>query len=118
MIVFPHPPTIGIFPMKNNKATTHSPEQILSELKALVAEAESVIADSGSERSPEILGNLRERFGDAKERFNDFYEGTKKKVVAGAKYTDTTIRENPYQSLAIALGVGVLLGVIVGRRER
>ena len=104
--------------MKNNKASSHSPEQILNELKALVAEAEAAVADTASDRSSEILGNLRERFGDAKERFTDFYEGTRKKVVAGAKYTDTTIRENPYQSLAIALGVGVLLGVIVGRRDR
>ena len=50
-------------------------------------------ADSGSGRSPEILSNIRERFSDAKERFTDFYEGARKKVVAGARYTDTTITD-------------------------
>jgi ElaB/YqjD/DUF883 family membrane-anchored ribosome-binding protein len=104
--------------MKNNKTAPHSPEQILTELKALVAEAEAAMADSGSERSPEILNNIRARFSDAKERFTDFYEGARKKVVAGARYTDTSIRENPYQALAIALGVGVLVGVVVGRRSK
>ena len=54
----------------------------------------------------------------AQERFADIYEGAKKKVVAGAKYTAATIRENPYQSLAIALGVGVVLGVLIGRRTK
>ena len=48
----------------------------------------------------------------------ELYDGAKKKVVAGAKYTDTAIRENPYQALAIALGVGVLIGVLVGRRTK
>jgi len=46
------------------------------------------------------------------------YDSTKKKVAAGAKYTDTAIRDNPYQSIAVALGVGVLLGLVVGRRSR
>jgi len=42
----------------------------------------------------------------------------KKKVVAGAKYTDSTIRENPYRALAIAAGVGLLVGVLLGRRSQ
>jgi ElaB/YqjD/DUF883 family membrane-anchored ribosome-binding protein len=107
--------------MKNNKDTAsahHTPKELLSELKTLVAEAETMMADSLSEHSSEALGNLRERFSAAQERFSDIYDGAKKKVVAGAKYTDTTIRENPYQSMAIALGVGVLVGVLVGRRSK
>ncbi|HWA11241.1 MAG TPA: hypothetical protein VG838_17500 [Opitutaceae bacterium] len=104
--------------MKNNKDTAHhSPKEILNELKALVLEAEGMVADSVTEHSAEAIGNLRARFGAAQERFSDMYDGAKKKVVAGAKYADESIRENPYQSLAIALGVGVLLGVIVGRRS-
>jgi ElaB/YqjD/DUF883 family membrane-anchored ribosome-binding protein len=104
--------------MKNNKDTTHTPKELLSELQALVTEAETMMADSLTEHSTEAFGNLRERFGAAQERFADLYAGARKKVVAGAKYTDTTIRENPYQSIAVALGVGVLLGVLVGRRSK
>jgi len=104
--------------MKNNLDTAHTPKDLLNELQALVVEAESMMADSLSEHSTEALGNLRARFGAAQERFADIYEGAKKKVVAGAKYTDATIRENPYQSLAIALGVGVVLGVLIGRRTK
>jgi ElaB/YqjD/DUF883 family membrane-anchored ribosome-binding protein len=96
--------------MKNHKETTHTPKELLGELQALVAEAETMMADSLSEHTSEALGNLRERFGAAQERFAEMYDRTKKKVVAGAKYTDSTIRENPYQSIAIALGVGVLVG--------
>ncbi len=93
---------------------THTPKELLAELQSLMSEAETMIAGSLTEHSSEAVGNLRERFSAAQERFNDIYEGTKKKVVAGAKYTDKTIRENPYQSLAVALGVGALVGGLVG----
>jgi ElaB/YqjD/DUF883 family membrane-anchored ribosome-binding protein len=104
--------------MKNTKDTTHTPKELLAELQALVTEAETMMADSLSEHSSEAFGNLRERFGAAQERFADLYAGARKKVAAGAKYTDAAIRENPYQSIAVALGVGVLLGVLVGRRSK
>ena len=58
------------------------------------------------------------RFLAAQERFADVYTGARKKVIAGAKYTDETIRANPYQSLAIAAGVGLLVGVLLGRRSK
>ncbi|MBL9200173.1 MAG: DUF883 family protein, partial [Opitutaceae bacterium] len=35
-----------------------------------------------------------------------------------AKCTDSAIREHPYQALAIALGAGLLVGVLLGRRSR
>jgi ElaB/YqjD/DUF883 family membrane-anchored ribosome-binding protein len=104
--------------MKNNKETAHTPKELLTELKTLVAEAETMMADSLSEHTTEAIGNLRDRFNAAHERFSEIYDSTKKKVVAGAKYTDSTIRENPYQSIAVALGLGVLLGLLVGRRNK
>jgi ElaB/YqjD/DUF883 family membrane-anchored ribosome-binding protein len=104
--------------MKSNHDTTHTPKELLHDLKTLVAEAETMMAGSLSEHSHDAISNLRERFGAAQERFADIYDGAKKKVVAGAKYTDATIRENPYQSMAVALGVGVLVGVLIGRRSK
>ena len=104
--------------MKNNKDTAHTPKELLSELQSLVSEAETMMADSLSEHSADAISNLRERFGAAQEKFADVYEGARKKVVAGAKYTDTTIRENPYQAMAVAAGVGILVGLLIGRRSK
>ena len=105
--------------MKNNKDTsTHTAKELLVELQALVAEAQTLMTDTVSEKSGEVMENLRERFAAAQEKFSDVYDGAKKKVVAGAKCTDTAIRENPYQAIAIAAGVGLLVGVLVGRRSK
>jgi len=105
--------------MKNNKDTsTHTAKELLVELQALAAEAQTLMTDTVSEKSGEVMENLRERFAAAQEKFSDVYDGAKKKVVAGAKYTDTAIRENPYQAIAIAAGVGLVVGVLLGRRSK
>jgi ElaB/YqjD/DUF883 family membrane-anchored ribosome-binding protein len=78
--------------MKNNHETVHPPKEHPS--------------------------NLRERFDAAQECFTDMYDEANKKVVSGAKYTDAIIRDHPYLTLAIAFKVGLLLGVLFGRRRK
>lgn len=102
--------------MKNNKQTAQSPKDMLDELRVLVADAEKMVGDSLSEHTEDAVSALRARYEAAQERLGEVYEVTKKKVVAGAKYTDTAIREHPYQSIAIAVGAGLLAGVLLGRR--
>ncbi len=103
--------------MKNNKSTAHSPKELLTELQALVAEAETLVGNTAGEASDDLMDTLRSRYEAMQERMVDLYDTTKRKVVAGAKYTDTTIRENPYQAMAVAAGFGLLLGIILGRRS-
>jgi len=102
--------------MKNNKQSAQSPQDILDELHSLVADAEKMVGDSVSEHSEDAISALRSRYEAAQERLSDAYDRTKKKVVAGAKYADETIRENPYQSVAVAAGVGLVVGLLIGRR--
>jgi ElaB/YqjD/DUF883 family membrane-anchored ribosome-binding protein len=104
--------------MKNNNDTAQTPKELLNDLQTLVTEAEAMIAGSVTEHSADAFDSLRSRFGAAQERFSEAYAGARQKVVAGAKYTDETIRANPYQSLAIAAGLGLLIGVLAGRRSK
>ena len=105
--------------MKNrNHAPAQSPEKLLNDLRTLVAEAEKMMESSVDEHSEEALEAVRVRVEAAQERFTALYEGTKKKIADGARATDEAIRANPYQSLAIAVGVGVLVGLLLGRRSK
>ena len=104
--------------MKNrNESPAQTPQDLLDDLHALVAEAEKMVSSGARELSggTDLLGALRSRFDSAKEHFADLYSTAKKKVTAGAKSTDETIRANPYQSLAAALGAGLVLGLLLGR---
>jgi len=92
------------------------PSELASELRALVAEAEKILRDERSATSHNAVAALRDRFEAAQEQLGNLYTETRQKVTAGAKYADHTIREHPYQALAVAVGAGVLLGWVIGRR--
>jgi ElaB/YqjD/DUF883 family membrane-anchored ribosome-binding protein len=101
-----------------NETTAQTPKDLLNDLHALVTEAEKMMGDSLTEHTADAVGALRTRFDAAQERLGHLYAGAKQKVVAGAKCTDEAIRANPYQSLAIAAGAGLLIGVLLGRRSK
>lgn len=105
--------------MKNNTVTTpaQTPKELLNDLNTLVQETEKMMGESISEHTADAVNALRVRFDAAQERLGVLYEGARQKVVAGAKCTDTAIRENPYQAMAIAAGVGLLVGILLGRRS-
>jgi ElaB/YqjD/DUF883 family membrane-anchored ribosome-binding protein len=104
--------------MKNETETMPASQKLRDELKALVAEAETLMAGALAEPTNDVPGNLHARFNAAQERVADACAGAKKGIIAGAKSTDATIRENPYQSLALTLGMGLLVGVLLGRYSK
>jgi ElaB/YqjD/DUF883 family membrane-anchored ribosome-binding protein len=112
---------------RNDTGTSaETPEQLIEHISRLMAEAEAMIAGPHTEQESGRLTSIKERleaaraqltdvYGRAREQITDAYGRARTGVVAGAKYTDETIRTHPYQSLAIALGVGVLLGALIRR---
>jgi ElaB/YqjD/DUF883 family membrane-anchored ribosome-binding protein len=105
--------------MKNRNLTeAKSTEALLNDLRALVTQAETMLSGAPDADGEEAVTTLRARFEAAQERFADLYASARKNVAAGAKYADDTIRANPYQALAIALGAGLLAGVLLGRRSK
>ena len=103
--------------MKNrhDTSTAETPEQLIEHISRLMAEAEAMISGPVTEQAGGKLAEIKERLETAREQLTVAYGQARKNVVAGAKYTDETIRSHPYESLAIALGVGVLLGALIRR---
>ena len=105
--------------MKNRHDTTaETPEQIIEHISRLMAEAEAMLAGPVAEQASSKLNDLKDRLSEARDKMGDYYTRARKSVIAGAKYTDQQIREYPYYSLGIALGVGVLFGVLLGRSTK
>ena len=91
-----------------------STERLANDLKAIARDAEDLIkatAGEVSEKAKEARSRLMVALESAKGRCEELQE----KAVAGAKATDKIIRDHPYESIGIAFGVGVLIGVLVGR---
>jgi ElaB/YqjD/DUF883 family membrane-anchored ribosome-binding protein len=110
------PQTKGIMSDRTT-AKELTPTELASELRALLAEAEKILGDNAATSSHVAVAGLQERLEAAQEQLRELCTTTKQKVVSGAKQVDHCIRTHPYQSLAVALGVGVLVGVLTGRRD-
>ncbi|ACB74526.1 DUF883 family protein [Opitutus terrae] len=86
-------------------------------LKKLLAEAHTLVADASSEKPADAIRALQARLATGRARLGELYAGARDKVTAGAKGTDEAIRAHPYRSLAIAAGLGMLLGALIARRS-
>jgi ElaB/YqjD/DUF883 family membrane-anchored ribosome-binding protein len=89
--------------------------KLVEDLRTLSHDAEAMLqvtAGQAGEKVTEIRGRLTAALESAKETYRRLQD----KTVAGAKVADQTIREHPYESIGVAFGVGLLIGVLVARR--
>ena len=81
-------------------------------------EAEQMLSDSTSHHAEHQVELLRTPDGDLRENLAALGECAGRTLAAGVRQTDRLIRENPYRSLAIAVGVGWLFSLALARSRR
>jgi ElaB/YqjD/DUF883 family membrane-anchored ribosome-binding protein len=62
------------------------------------------------------VGQARKRLAAALDSAKQIAGNVRDKAIEGAKVADKTVRENPYQAIAIGVGVGAVIGYLLGRR--
>jgi len=96
-------------------------DRVLSDLKVLAGDAETLLEATRDDASV-VAVEARRRLGEAIAKARATYAQVEAQAAASlraaAHETDLAIRAHPYESLGIALGVGLILGVIcTGRRH-
>jgi ElaB/YqjD/DUF883 family membrane-anchored ribosome-binding protein len=86
-----------------------------NDLGTLAEDARALMAAT-ADVAGEKVGEARKRLAAALEGGRQIYGRVRDKAVEGAKAADQTVRENPYQAIAIALGVGAIIGFLAARR--
>ncbi len=102
-----------------NEITTGVPkdaDQLIANISKLMDEAEEMLSESSSQHAEETITLLRERDYDPDRPLAARYAATKAKLTDAGRRTDRVIRAYPYESLALALGAGLLLGLCLLRR--
>jgi len=92
-----------------------STEKLLADLKAVVSDGEELLRAGAEDLSQRGMA-ARERLAAALEVAKQTRQKLEERAMAGAKATDRIIREYPYQSIGIAFGIGMLLGVLINRK--
>lgn len=86
-----------------------------NDLGTLAEDARALMAAT-ADVAGEKVGEARKRLAAALENSRQIFGRVRDKAVEGAKVADQTVRENPYQAIAIALGVGAVIGYLAARR--
>ncbi len=91
---------------------TWDAERLAEELRTLVDDAESLLRSGLASGSAELKDRAQDTVRELKGRLSSLEQ----QLNARARDVDGYVRENPWQAVAIAGGVALLLGLIMARR--
>ena len=97
--------------------TTEPSKRLTGDFKSVTNDAEELM-ESTAAVTGEKVKELRARLTAALESAKLAAQRLEEKTVAAAKATDRCIRSHPYQTIGIAFGLGLLVGVLAGRRKK
>ncbi|MFA5171411.1 MAG: DUF883 family protein [Sulfuriferula sp.] len=96
-----------------------SKQQLIADFKVVIEDAEALLkatAGQGGEKLTEIRTKAEESLKIAKARMMEAQEALVARTKAAAKATDAYVHENPWKAIGAAAGVGVVIGLLIGRR--
>jgi ElaB/YqjD/DUF883 family membrane-anchored ribosome-binding protein len=90
-------------------------DRVITSLKKDVQQAEDFLR-STADASSDGLGEVRHRLQGALDSAHAAMGQVEEKAVACAQLTKRTMREHVFESVGVALGIGLLLGIALRRR--
>lgn len=94
-------------------------EKLMDDLRVVVADAEELLratAGQAGEKVAVARERIQESLAAAKVRLAAAQDVVIEKTKYAAKVTDDYVHENPWKAVGIAAGVGLLVGMLIGRR--
>ena len=94
-------------------------EQLLADFRVVVADAEALLkatANQGGEKLAVVRAKAEESLGVVKARMAEAQAALLVKTKEAAMATDAYVHKNPWQVIGAATGVGLVIGLLIGRR--
>ena len=94
-------------------------EKLMADLRVVVADAEQLLkmtADEVGEGAVGLRERLQERLMESKHRLQALQDVATEKAKAVGHAADDYVHEHPWKSVAIGAGIGVIVGMLIGRR--
>jgi ElaB/YqjD/DUF883 family membrane-anchored ribosome-binding protein len=94
-------------------------EQLIHDFKVVVADAEALLkatAGQGGETMAAARAKVLESLSAAKAKMSDAEAALLARTKAAAKATDEYVHGHPWQAIGIAASIGVVIGLLIGRR--
>jgi ElaB/YqjD/DUF883 family membrane-anchored ribosome-binding protein len=94
-------------------------DQLVNDFKVVVADAEALLkatANQSGEKIAEIRAKTERSLSAAKAGIAEAQSVVVARTKEAAKVTDAYVHENPWKSIGVAAGVGLVIGLLIGRR--
>jgi ElaB/YqjD/DUF883 family membrane-anchored ribosome-binding protein len=92
-------------------------QKLLADFHAVVTEADQLlkfVTEEGGDKANALRTKVERNLNAAKERLRSLEDALMEKTRATARATDEYVHENPWQTVGIAAGLSVVLGVVIG----
>lgn len=102
-----------------NDMTMVQKDKLMNDLRVVIADAEEMLrmtADEVGEGAADLRSRLQARMNQAKADLLHLQETAVAKAKAAGHATDEFVHENPWKSIGIAAGIGLVVGLLIGRR--
>lgn len=87
--------------------------KLMADVKSVVSDIEAIAKTGGADAAAQMQSKL----ALLKEKVVAAEQVVVAKAKAGAKAVDGYVHENPWKSVGIAAGVGVLIGLLINRNR-
>jgi ElaB/YqjD/DUF883 family membrane-anchored ribosome-binding protein len=91
-------------------------EQLVDDLRNVLAEAEELLGP-GTPATTRQAARIRQRLAHLQENLALRARNAADATRQAAQDADTWVHDNPWQSVGVAAGLGVLIGALLGRRS-
>ena len=100
-------------------ALQHSKDKLMDDLHQGIADAEELLkltANQAGEGAVQLRERVRDRMSKARVELQHLQQATVEKAKAAGHATDVFVHENPWKSIGVAAGVGLVVGLLISRR--
>ena len=102
-----------------NDLTTAQTDKLMADLRLVVADAEELLrttAGQAGEGAAELRATVQASLARARDSLAQAQDAAIAKARAAGRAADDYVHENPWRSIGVAAGFGLLVGLLIGRR--
>jgi ElaB/YqjD/DUF883 family membrane-anchored ribosome-binding protein len=95
-------------------------EQLIADFKVVVNDAEALLKATANQTGDKLIAaraKVEESLRTARARLAEAQVAVVAKAKAAAKATDVYVHENPWKAVGIAATIGLVVGLLLGRRH-
>jgi len=94
-------------------------EKLVADLKVVIADTEELLratAGQAGEKAAEIRSRIQDHLATAKDSLAEAQVAVVDKAKQMGHAADDYVHDNPWRSVGIATGIGLIVGLLIGRR--